>query len=531
VNNAKTAAARSHDTPSPAGTASVRARAGAIAFAAALSLYVSTAGGSLTSTDAVVTFDLTKNLVERHSLALSGNLLGLEANRGVDGRYYSQYGLGQSIYGIPFYLAGKVLPARLGLSVGSPETLPKAFVALGSAVAAAGCAALVLLLAWEVSGSSAGAWVAFLASAVASPLWPYSSFGFNAPLAACLLLAAAWSAWRAVNGDRPWLLALSGTVFGLLWLTRHEMALLLGPFVWWLGLEARGRHRPLAGWLVRFLPGVVSGGALWMLYNWRRFGNPFDVGYAPTFAGLGYAGFMVSPAASLWLYWPAAFAALAGLVWLARRDRATPVLLAGPVVVLLGFFGSLEDWAGGRSYGPRYLVPAIPLCAVAIAPLAVARARARRLILAMLAISTVIQIPAVLVDYSRVSQSWAAQASVQEIRDRLWLWRAAPLVLTARQAVASVPRNLAYLIGREPPPVVKAEGSSERGHLSRQFTFSLDLWWLYLFYLGVLSPPVALAAGGGAMLLAGLLGWRLRRMLLAVGDGPPLRRVARRATG
>jgi hypothetical protein len=174
-------------------------------------------------------------------------------------------------------------------------------------------------------------------------------------------------------------------------------------------------------------------------------------------------------------------------------------------------------------------VPAIPLCAVAIAPLAVARAR--RLILAMLAISTVIQIPAVLVDYSRVSQSWAAQASVQEIRDRLWLWRAAPLVLTARQAVASVPRNLAYLIGREPPPVVKAEGSSERGHLSRQFTFSLDLWWLYLFYLGVLSPPVALAAGGGAMLLAGLLGWRLRRMLLAVGDGPPLRRVARRATG
>jgi len=44
-----------------------------LVFCSALALYTLTAGGSLTSTDAVVTFDLTASLVERHSIALTEN--------------------------------------------------------------------------------------------------------------------------------------------------------------------------------------------------------------------------------------------------------------------------------------------------------------------------------------------------------------------------------------------------------------------------------------------------------------------------
>src|SRR5690606_12966613 len=53
-------------------------------FALALVVYLSTAGGSLTTTDAVVTFDLTQSIVERGTVALSGNLLGMESQRGRD---------------------------------------------------------------------------------------------------------------------------------------------------------------------------------------------------------------------------------------------------------------------------------------------------------------------------------------------------------------------------------------------------------------------------------------------------------------
>ncbi len=71
-------------------------------FLVALLVYVSTAGGSLATTDAVVAFDVTRNICEHGTLAMSGNLLGMDAHRGVDGRFYSPFGIAQSIYNIPF---------------------------------------------------------------------------------------------------------------------------------------------------------------------------------------------------------------------------------------------------------------------------------------------------------------------------------------------------------------------------------------------------------------------------------------------
>src|SRR4051794_7371628 len=104
----------------------------ALLFAASLSLYFLTAGGSLTSTDAVVTFALAKSLVEQRSIALDPNDVGNSAGRGIDGRYYSHFGIGQSLYDIPFYVAGRTAGRLIRTRIGKPETLPKAAVALGS---------------------------------------------------------------------------------------------------------------------------------------------------------------------------------------------------------------------------------------------------------------------------------------------------------------------------------------------------------------------------------------------------------------
>ena len=99
-----------------------------------------TAGGSMTTTDAVVAFDLTQSLVDRHSIATSGDLIGNEAYRGVDGRYYSPFGIAQSVWNVPFYAVGRTIAARIA----RPETaaaMPKAIVTLGTIPA-------VALLAW-----------------------------------------------------------------------------------------------------------------------------------------------------------------------------------------------------------------------------------------------------------------------------------------------------------------------------------------------------------------------------------------------
>ena len=75
----------------------------------------------MTITDAVVMFDVTQNLVEHQTVAMSSSLLGMEAHRGADGRYYSPFGVAQSLYNVPFYLAAKLLVdyAKVSPSVAS----------------------------------------------------------------------------------------------------------------------------------------------------------------------------------------------------------------------------------------------------------------------------------------------------------------------------------------------------------------------------------------------------------------------------
>ena len=135
----------------------------------ALLVYGATAGGSLATTDAVVTYDVTRSLVERGSLALSGNLLGMEAHRGIDGRYYSPFGIAQSVFNVPFYLVGRGAERLIGTKVGKPGAVTKAAVAvaMGNAVAAAGCVWMTFLLAGCTALRPRGAVVA--ASSV-SPL-------------------------------------------------------------------------------------------------------------------------------------------------------------------------------------------------------------------------------------------------------------------------------------------------------------------------------------------------------------------------
>jgi len=51
-------------------------RLGLLVCAAALAGYLATAGGSMATTDAVVAYDLTRQMVDHGTIALSGNLIG-----------------------------------------------------------------------------------------------------------------------------------------------------------------------------------------------------------------------------------------------------------------------------------------------------------------------------------------------------------------------------------------------------------------------------------------------------------------------
>lgn len=483
-----------------------------VVFLASLSLYTLTAGGSLSSTDATVMFDLTRNIVEERSLALSGNLLGLEANRGTDGRYYSQYGLGQSLYNIPFYLAGTAAQRLVGRQIGKPDTIPKAVVALGNTVAAALVVSVVWLFALRLSGAARASMWAAASVAIASPLWPYSKFGFATPLTALVLLVAAYCLLKGAESGRTGIAAVAGAVMAFGWLTRHEIALALVPFALYLFAAGRARGRA-GGDILRqqfALLGVAAlGGLAWGAYNYVRFGSPTFVGYSPAFGTTGYLAYLASPGGALWLFCPIA------VVWiLGALSRPVPerLLLVGPFVGFFLFYGALADWAGGRSYGPRYLVPAVVLLAPALAPyLHRGTARVRAMVIAVICLSAIVQLPGVVVDYSKVSLDWARSAPREAVVERNWRWDASPLVLNARAAAAAVPLNAAYLTGRKPLPDTSARAAADDRDFAQRFSFSVDFWWAYLVYLRAISPAAGLSIALALLLFSmafGTSAWR-----------------------
>ena len=76
--------------------------------------------------------------------------------------------------------------------------------------------------------------------------------------------------------------------------------------------------------------------------------------------------------------------------------------------------------------------------------------------------------------------------------------------------MTAVPDNVRRLALGERAPAVVLRADDDDRDFSRQFDFSLDFWWLYLYYFGVISAPVALALGLAPLLAASLV---LRRVL------------------
>jgi hypothetical protein len=484
-------------------------------FLLALALYVATTGGSM-ATD-IMSYEVTKGIVEHGTVAMSYNVYHMDAHRGVDGRYYAPYGIGHAVYSIPFYALARLAGRWTGLAVGKPEALLKAGFVMGSAVASALTVSIAFLFSWRLSTNVRAAVKTALTLGFATLLWPYAKFGFSAPLATLCVLGGTYGIWVGARLDRPVMLALGGAGLGGALLVRHELALLCLPVGLWIMVESRHDwRRVVRRGLLAGLP-VVAAVLVTIYYNEARFGNPLDAGYlrdqTVAFGSfwVGIGGLLVSPGRSVFVYSPVMLAGLAALVALGRRDPKTTLLFAGEFLIVLCFYSTLTHWDADRSYGPRYLLPVIPLL---VLPLAgwfaesgsiTSRALQARLLTALVVLSVLVQIPGVLVDFSKVG--FTPEVGHRTTHDRRWTWQASGLTLNTRASLSAIPENVKYFATQERPTVKPAH--EEARDFSEQFAFSLDFWWVYLFYLGAVRAPVALALGAACLCAAAFLAWRL----------------------
>jgi hypothetical protein len=203
----------------------------------------------------------------------------------------------------------------------------------------------------------------------------YAGTLFKEPPVNLFLMASFYFLLRGGKADAcPWRpLAASGFLMSLAVAT-HLMAVPMVPFYALLaGALRMDRARPwrraiaaAATWSAAALPVF----ALLAWFNAIRFGSVFNTGYEIAVGQtwwqrfhspvIGMSGLLFSPGKGILLYSPIL---MAGLVLWPRFHRANPVLAVFTLLMVLTrfvFAASYNDWHGGFSIGPRFLVSIVP---------------------------------------------------------------------------------------------------------------------------------------------------------------------------
>lgn len=286
------------------------------------------------------------------------------------------YGMGLPLVEVPFAALAAPWEARFGAR--TSQTLFVLLQVLLVTAAAAGAG----LLAAELGAGAFGQGLAVFGTGLGSPLWAYTAVGFCEPLqAACLVFAVLFAlrASRAEAGTAARAAAAAGFFAGWLVLTKAVnlafAPLALLPLVVGAWPPSRGRLRAWAA----AAAGAAGPLAAMLVFEVVRFGRPFSSYGDQRFAHPLLDGawrLLVGPNKGLFFYFPLAALAVAALPALARApgSRGTALSLAALTVSFLVVYGCWWAWDGSGGWGPRFLVPLLPLLAAGAATRSASRA-------------------------------------------------------------------------------------------------------------------------------------------------------------
>ena len=277
----------------------------------------------------------------------------------------SRYGFGTPLAQLPAAFLAPLVERRLGAGTSQPLFL---FAPLLAVLLAAGAAGSVARLA---GASPSGAGLAVLFAGLGSPLGAYATSDFSEPLQAAALggtLALAFGAARATAPRASArLAAAAGLSAGFAVLLKSSLAIVAPILLLPLAAASLLRGRRLLGAAL----GAAVPLAAWLTLEIVRFGAPFS-GYGgegfthPLLDGLWRL--LVGPNRGLLLFFPACALAAVGISRALGRGSDAPRRLAAvaslaATAVLLATAASWWAWHGVGGWGPRLLVPSVPLLA------------------------------------------------------------------------------------------------------------------------------------------------------------------------
>jgi hypothetical protein len=323
--------------------------------------------------DGTIMLQVTESMLFKHSLQITDPMFHMSEP-------YSFFGLGVSLLLIPFVAIGHAL-------FGSSTILLSLFQPL---ITAATVAALWLLLRELGVGRRRALWIAWLYG-FGTLAWHYAGVLFSEPLVALCLTIAMLASMRFGWSGRPLSLLLAGSVVGMAVIARVDSALLIAlPIACYVLVRIIQRQRresatsaKPASWsramlqLAAFGGPVMLGGAVDIWYDWVRYGKPLQLSYASE--GLGFTfpllkgiyGLLLSPGVGVFVFMPVLVFALLGFMSFRRRWPLECALVIAVVGGRVLFYASWSLWDGGASWGPRFLVPVLPMMMIGLGFLAV----------------------------------------------------------------------------------------------------------------------------------------------------------------
>jgi hypothetical protein len=369
-----------------------------------------------------VRLDLTRAIVEEHTLAIDSYHQNTGDKSFYNGHYYNDKAPGVSFLAVPVYWVAHATSRSAHRFYHNARYVANLLaIALPTALAAA---AIYL---WAVSvGYSADAGVfAALAFGLATPIWGYATVMWgHAPCGAFLLFAVLAAHRLQIFRSNAVDIRL-GLAIGLCagWATVTEYpAAVPAIFIALLGIFlGRGGGLPRIGRVgLGIVVGAVPCALLLGWYHTACFGSPWKTGYQyeVIFAdamNTGYAGLthpkldalvqlMFVPYRGLLPISPILAAAIVGIALLLTRRNTAAVGAASAFTFIFYLLmnASFIAWDGGGGIGPRYLGPTLALLCVGLVP---AWARGNRWIRAALIAASVFGVLAAAVSALNKSQT------------------------------------------------------------------------------------------------------------------------------
>lgn len=491
---------------------------------AAFLFFALTGGGRIVGSDEVTMLELARAMLRGGIAVPVGATLD-----GPDGRHYTKNAAGQAVLALPLVAAGEAAASSLPLPPHRRVLAVRFVVSFFNALVAALLLATFYRAVRALGVRARPALAATAMLGLTTPIWVYAKSFMAEPLQALGLLLALSASARAAAGD-----ARSAWWAGLGLALAVSVKLSMVPLALVCLWPLRGARRE--AWIgpLAMLALALAGHAI---YNQARFGTPFETGYGAQATPAAYStpllvglyGLLLSSGKGIAWFAPALWLVPIGWQAMRRAGSATvrvavSVALACTIAVLL--YAKFEHWAGDGSFGPRYLVPILPLAFVPVAFAlnhAGGRIKAFGMVLAVAGFA--VQVGGVAIYFGAQMREAGDYPYTRSLSDPRFMHeshfepRHSPILGHWYMLTRNVREHLA---GKGPrlsdqgdvdPRVGVAAGDQQA--LLR----ALDFWWVYAGYAGV--PKLPLFAGLAALLIATTLAARRTVAFAAADAGSP----------